>query len=264
VLRNLERYPAPDPRRLTYLILTHGFDIELRDEELFAMVRDRLGKAAADLGTRLLPLATNARAAVTGLPWDYAHGAAMAGVGLALAPLLHTCFIAGSNSIRTCQFWGTHPGLDPLWSTETLEFVSDGPMLGKIVKIPVIARSPVARRVLRVCWQNPGGVYNCARCEKCLRTMVILAVCGELGRVETLPAALDPDALAQLHIEPIYMGLWGALGRSLAAGGHGPDLVAAVERALTRTRRRRSRLGRAELSLLDTLARALRRVTGRR
>lgn len=256
VLRNLARYPPTDPRRITDLIFVHGFDIALAEERRFAEVRDRLDGTARDLGTRLVPVTTNARVALTGLPWDYAHGAAMAAVGLGLARRLHTCYIAGAKSMRTSGFWGTHPGLDPLWSTETMEFVHDGAQLGKMVKAQLVAASPVALRVLRICWENPGGSYNCGRCEKCLRTMVLLTLCGALGRAETLPGTVDSETLAELQIPASFIGMWQGLGRRLAADGRRPDLLRALERALTRASRRRSRLDQ----VVDPVFRALAKI----
>lgn len=255
VLRNLARYGVDDTRRLTHLIAVHGFDIHLEDTALFARVRERLSSAARDLGTRLVTVKTNAREVVDGIPWDYGHGAAMAGSGLALGRLLHTCYIAGSNSMRTPGFYGTHPGLDPLWSTEATEFVNDGPMLGKLVKAPVVLESPVALRTLRVCWENRGGAFNCGRCEKCLRTMVILTLKGALGRVQTLPSVVDAEALAHLSIPPFLFNLWTGLRRQLAATGQGLDLLPLVDRALSRSRRHHSRAGRAEAALLRGLPR---------
>jgi len=256
VLRNLARYPPTDPRRITDLIFVHGFDIALADERLFAEVRDRLDGAARDLGTRLVPVTTNARIALAGLPWDYAHGAAMAAVGLGLARRLHTCYIAGAKSMRTSGFWGTHPGLDPLWSTETMEFVHDGAQLGRMVKARLVAGSPVALRVLRICWKNPGGSYNCGRCEKCMRTMILLTLCGSLERAETLPGVVDPEALAEVEIPAPFIGMWQGLGRRLAADGRHPDLLRALERALARASRRRPRLDQA----VDRVFRALARI----
>lgn len=253
VLRNAARYPSADLRHITHLIVVHGFDIRLEDERLFAEVRDRLGEAARDLGKLLVLPKTNARAAVTQLPWEYAHGAAMAAVGLALARLFHTCYIAGSRSMRKPGPWGTHPGLDPLWSTETMEFVHDGALLGKMVKTPLVVTSPVALRVLRVCWENQGGAYNCGRCEKCLRTMLILALCGALGRVETLPAAVDSEAVARLRLPRSLIGLWQDLGRRLAVSGQHLELVCAVDRALAQSRQTPSPMGRAEAELLRAL-----------
>jgi hypothetical protein len=67
--------------------------------------------------------------------------------------------------------------LDPLWSTETLEFVHDGINTSRSKKvIDTICKSDLALQHLRVCWKNYFNKYNCARCEKCLRTMIALHI----------------------------------------------------------------------------------------
>jgi hypothetical protein len=129
--------------------------------------------------------------------------------------------------------WGTHPGLDPLWSTETLEFVHDSALRGRLPKIALVATNPVARRTLRVCWHNPDDAYNCGRCEKCLRTMAGLVLHEALDQVETLPPRLDPEAFGSMVVTPAQLGLWRDLRRRLAAAGHRDELLVAVDRALT-------------------------------
>lgn len=255
VLRNGARYERDDPRRITHLITVHGFDVRIENRALFAKVRDRLSGTAEDLGMLLVPVTTNVRDVVSEIPWDYSHGAAMAGTGLALGRLLHTCYIAGARSMRHTGFWGTHPGLDPLWSTETLEFVSDGALVSRMRKAPFVLASAVARQSLRVCWENPNGAYNCGRCEKCLRTMIIFMLCGAPGQVETLPAAVDPEVLAQLRISPARFDRWAGFRRRLAAGGPGVELVPALDRALASSRRRNSTTGRVEAALFRGLGR---------
>ena len=253
VLRN-ERHPGGDSRRTTHLILMHGFDIRLDDNGLFREVEGRLGMAARELGKVLIAVQTNAKDVVAALPWGYTHGAVMASVGLALSRLLRTCLIAGSNSIRHTGAWGTHPGLDQLWSTEALEFVHDSAVLGKLVKAPLVVSSPVALRTLRVCWRNHGGTYNCGRCEKCLRTMLLLVLCEALGKVETLPAKMDLDTVARAQITPYMLGLWMDLRRRIATDGRHPALVAALDLAIGRSRLNHSRIGRAEARVVRWLS----------
>ena len=43
-----------------------------------------------------------------------------------------------------------------------------------------------------------GGLDNCCRCGKCLRTMVLLEAAGVLGRYETFPEPLDRARLRRL------------------------------------------------------------------
>lgn len=56
----------------------------------------------------------------------------------------------------------------------------------------------IALQHLRVCTDNPGQVYNCGRCPKCLRTMVNLRIVGALERCPTFARPLDLKKVAQL------------------------------------------------------------------
>ena len=54
-------------------------------------------------------------------------------------------------------------------------------------KLRGIAEHPLVQRHLRVCWKNYGRRDNCCRCEKCLRTMLMLDALGKLGPFEAFP-----------------------------------------------------------------------------
>lgn len=246
VLKNLARYEVGDPRRITHLVLVHGFDIAIEDRPLFAMVKAHAEAAAAELGVRLLPVATNARAGLERLPWDLAHGAVLASVALALGGLFDTVLIAASYEFIGLRPWGTHPSLDPLWSTEALEIRHDGAELPKPERIRLVAESPVALRVLRVCWENPGGAYNCGACEKCLRTMVALAGYGALERAAQFPKAIDPALVERLHLDEFIRARWRDLGRRLSERGGHDLVVRAIDAALRRSAWSDSTLGRID------------------
>jgi hypothetical protein len=124
------------------------------------------------------------------------HGAAMISIALALGRLLRRVHVAASTTYDRLYPWGTHPLLDPLWSTETLAVVHDGCELNTIDKTAFIARSPLALATLRPCASgNVGNVYNCGACLKCLRTMLDLLLAGALDRCSTLPHEIDVDRL---------------------------------------------------------------------
>jgi hypothetical protein len=55
-----------------------------------------------------------------------------------------------------------------------------------------LAGSPLALENLTVCWRSKLA-HNCGVCEKCLRTMIALALAGALGQCTTLPGSLDLD-----------------------------------------------------------------------
>src|SRR5262249_976947 len=139
---------------------------------------------------------------------------------------------------------GCHPGLDPLWSTETLEFVHAGAEARKSDKIPVIAASPLALRVLRVCWENRNGAYNCGRCEKSLRTMVLLDLHGVLDKTGQFPHRLDPADIADLDLTVGWWGWVDILAQVKARGR--VELARAIEAALIRRAWAASRPGRIE------------------
>jgi hypothetical protein len=248
LLGNVARYPDEDSRAVSHLVLVHGFDIPLEQESFFETVRDQVDVVARTLGKTLVPVRTNVRDLLSGMDWSHhAVGPALASVGLSLGRLFHTLFIASGAAFGELRptATGCHPGLDPLWSTETLEFVHAGTGAKKADKIPVIASSPLALRTLRVCWKNPGGSYNCGRCEKCLSTMVLLDLHGVLGQTGQFPPRLDLGRIAglDLTVGRYRRTLWfDILARVRATGGR-PELVEAIETALAHGAWAASRLG---------------------
>jgi hypothetical protein len=250
LLGNVARYPDEDSRAVSHLVLVHGFDIPLEQQGFFETVRGQVDVVARALRKTLVPVRTNVRDVLSGMDWGH-HGVgpAMASVGLSLGRLFHTLFIASARAFVDLRpaATGCHPGLDPLWSTETLEFVHAGAEAKKADKIPVIASSPLALRVLRVCWENRGGAYNCGRCEKCLRTMVLLDLHGVLGQTGQFPHKFDLADIAGLDLRFGRLGWLDILARVKGAGGR-PELVEAIETALARDAWRASRLGRVDAS----------------
>ena len=104
-----------------------------------------------------------------------------------------------------------------------------------MAKAAAIAQHDVALKTLRVCWWNPGGAYNCGRCEKCLMTMVSLRAVGSLERCETLPQHVEPWRVARLPIStPSTRFFMTENLRALEESGRDPELAAAVRTCLGR------------------------------
>ena len=74
-------------------------------------------------------------------------------------------------------------------------------------KVAAIAGMDLARRHLRVCYENRNGAYNCGRCEKCVRTMVALEVVGVLDQFRTMPGPLRLRRLVRLEL-PDEDSIW--------------------------------------------------------
>jgi hypothetical protein len=242
VLRNLTRYPPGDARRVSHLLLVHGFDISLERGADFEAVRAGAAAVARALDLRLVPITTNVRAVVQSLDWGFAHGPALAAVGLALGGLCHTVYIPATDFLLELIPWGSHPALDPLWSTDRVEFVHDGAEVRRADKIRALATSPLALRHLRVCWQPAGGATNCGRCEKCLQTMVDLELAGALAAAEGFPPAVDPAVVERLIIPRLDAYYWFYTLQVARAQGADPRLLAALETTVRRRARANARL----------------------
>src|SRR5439155_14974464 len=100
-------------------------------------------------------------------------------------------FIASSHNYGDMFPWGSHPILDPHWSTEAVQVHNDGCEAQRLDKLQLVIQSDVAMRHLRVCYSNKLDRYNCNRCEKCLRTKIALYALGALDRSQTLDSKLD-------------------------------------------------------------------------
>jgi Polysaccharide pyruvyl transferase len=219
---------------ITHLVHIEGFDVPLERTDVTAMVRERIAATAAELGKELVRVETNVRELSDPyLPWVTYYGAALGTVALLLSGEMSRVLIASGLTHPGLYENGSHPLLDHLWGADRVEIVHDGAALSRVAKLRLLADDPTARRMLRVCWQNPGGAYNCGRCEKCLRTMVTLEILGVRDRFEAFPDSLDLDAVAatELTNRPEVEFWLDALELAVEEGARG-ELIDAVERCL--------------------------------
>ncbi len=194
---------------ITHLIIVYGFDITLDDKASRAQT-DRVLRAqtsrmarqvATDLGKTLIEVETNLRSVTRSMVgWTEYHGAALASVALLFQHRFRKVLVPASYTYAEAPPRGSHPLLDPLWSTELTEIEHDGAEASRLEKTVHISQHELAMRWLRVCLVNPDGAYNCGRCEKCLRTMITLRVAGALERCETLPSEVDLSMVASTYI----------------------------------------------------------------
>jgi hypothetical protein len=234
VLKNIARYPSSDSRAITHLVMLHGFDVRSDDGSLFERLSGPLLEAAAALGKGFVTIRTNLRELLGDDDFEFTHGVVLAGAGHAMAGLFHTLYVASSYPYSELRPWGSHPNLDPLWSSERLDFVHDGAERNRPEKLALIAGSPVALRGLRVCWMQREA-YNCGKCEKCVRTMLGLAAHGELGQATGFPSRLDPEEVARIFVPEFIRIRWEDIRRELAT--REPALARAVARAVARSER---------------------------
>jgi hypothetical protein len=228
------------------LLLVNGFDIDLHSAQLWNRTLQHMQAVAAAENVELVVVQTNIREFVAPiLSWDYSHGGCLAAIGLLLRNEFRQIYIPSTHSVDEQIAWGSNLALDEHWSTEGVTFVHDGTEATRLEKvISQIAQSPLALEHLRVCYEDEDGAYNCAKCDKCLRTMINLYIAGALDRAGTFPHHIDPELVAAV---PTIADENGSIFhnenlRALREAGLAPDLQRAIAASLDSTAARKTGL----------------------
>ena len=227
-------------KEISHLIFVHGFDIPLENTQFFDNVRKTVDAVAKEEKKEAIIVKTNSADIVEKrLIWDFAHGGALAGVALFLGKGLGTVLIPASVQQDNKFPYGTRPDLDKLWSTETVNVVSDGSEYDRLGKVMHgVGQSPLALKYLRVCVQNIKGKYNCSRCYKCLQTMIELECAGTLQQARTFETKLDLDAVRRMYYD--YALKYNKQGEAnlevLREQNRNPELQEAIEESLEKSK----------------------------
>ncbi len=231
--------PAADVPRATHLLFIKGLEQPhsvLRGEEQSI---EQVASIANQTGTQLVVASTNLRDRFA-LHYElYYFGSALAATVHALSGGIGTLLMPSSHSYAHLDPLGSHPLLDPLWSSERLDVIHHGAEARRVDKTAaLLAEWPESIRHLRVCLENNGGNYNCGRCRKCLRTMVTLQMLGALPKAGCLPDHLPADAPVLLRQEyESWLEELQQFGRERAETS---PMLELVERVLAWKRRRRA------------------------
>jgi hypothetical protein len=218
------------------LVYVRGFDVRLSDPESRKRIMRGIRKAAEGLHKPLIELRSNLRpfGLRSALDWGAYHGAALASAAAVAADTFGRFYIPSTTTYDHLVPLGSHPILDPLWSTEKIDIVHDGCEASRVEKLAMIADHEVARSWLRVCFENPGGTYNCGSCEKCLRTMTQLRALGRLEEFRSFPPLdLEQMDFAFAPRASDWTSAWAKTLRLLEERGVDPDLQAAIQRVLS-------------------------------
>jgi hypothetical protein len=231
---------------LDALVFIHGFDIRVERTTVRTKCSQLARAAATALGKPLVEVETNVRSfSRRYVGWGLYHGSALASVALFLAGRFRRVYVPGALSYDSYFPHGSHPLLDPLWTTADMELVYDGFEANRYEKTTFVASSSVALRFLRVCNRSPsapGSGPNCGRCEKCLRTMVALRILGVLDDCKTFPTRLELDLLPPTLAErdATSLDLWKQNLRAAEEADRDTELSRAL-RVAFRNQRRPSR-----------------------
>ena len=234
---------------ITDLIFLHGAESALGNPELLKRAAANVDEVASEFGVGVVHVKTNLKPVMsTFVDWGLTgHGAGLVTIGHLLAPAFERIYIASSVHYGDLFPWGSHPLLDPLWSSERMEFVHHGCAARRIEKVEFIAGFDAALNHLRVCSWGPGskyeggGVVNCGRCEKCARTMLALEAAGKLSRCKTFDRPLESERVRRLRVKPEIRAFYEESLAALRRQEVRPDLQRSLERCLRGDRWRRPR-----------------------
>ena len=195
VLTNVEGVDRSKPP-LTHLLHLSGIDWALTPPTLEREIAATRA-AATSAGCELVLLETNLRDFTEKFqPWDVTHGGVLAATGLAVGARFSHVLIASTFPLYRLQQWGSHPTLDPLWSTERTAIVHDAAEVSRTDKFAFLAERPRALANLKVCFEADSE-YNCGICEKCMLTMVGLRAAGVRKDLDGFAVPLDARRLAR-------------------------------------------------------------------
>jgi hypothetical protein len=254
---NRLNFPLGHPGSIKDGLLIYGFEVE--QTEAFEHVLASLTEIAQDAGTTLIPVYTNIRHLDT--DWifyrDEFQGAALSAVAHALSQRFTVVSIAATFDVPNLGPWGSHPLLDPNYSSSDLRIRHEGVVLSRLAKTKVVADWEVAFQNVRVCNKIESyrrGMLNCGRCEKCIRTMLALIALGVLNRTRAFPLDDVSESVARsVWINDVYEeSCYRELLVPLAEKGRG-DLVNGVNRAIDRHHRKvdwKTRIARVDRTYL--------------
>lgn len=205
-------FPVDHPRRIQDGILVYGvLEGENEQDPSFKNVVDAVTKMANDAGIGLIQLYTNAYAHFRDLDADYKfwrfeyHGSFLAAIAHAFAPRFSVASIASTYDFANLEPWGSHPLLDPLYSTTSLQVRHENAALSRLEKTQLVGEWDVALKQLRVCNEKESyqeGNYNCGECEKCVRTMTAFLSLGLLEKIATFK---EKDVSKEKLINTCYL-----------------------------------------------------------
>ncbi len=198
---NRDIYPDTHPNSVKDCLLVHGFDIGGVIERgakyhVFERAMDHMAVVAEDAGVSLLPVYTNIRHLCDQreLWLNYFFGAVLAAVAHTFVPRMNLVYVASSYDFPNLHRCGSHPLLDPLFSSSEMQIRHKDVHLSRMEKHRIVSGWDAAFQNFRVCLANTPDRLNCGVCEKCTRTRTELLALGVLDKTK---AFVENDVTAE-------------------------------------------------------------------
>jgi len=140
------------------------------------------------------------------------HGAMLAAVAHFASQDLSDFHIASSTSIwnfggkASSYAWGSHPMLDPLYSSHHMRLHHHGMELSKADKIRELVDWPEGLEQMQVCTSKSSQGRNCGRCKKCLKTKLYLIMNGQNEMLRVFDySGISGQDIASIRISSDWM-----------------------------------------------------------
>lgn len=240
-------FPREHPGSLKDGIIVYGLEVE--DEQPFSYVLKALTELAKEAELTLVPVSSNVRCLNPDWTfWYNAHmGPVLCAVAHAFGRRLSSATIGTDYDVPHVVPHGSHPLVEPNFSSHTLKIKCDGLTMSRLAKARLVAEWTPALHNLRVCNKpdryQPGRL-NCGECEKCIRTMLELLAVGAFDRAPVfVRRELSAELINTLYMAPAVEPYYEELIHPLTEIGR-PDLAGGIRQALARTRREVGLIGR--------------------
>lgn len=198
---NRDIYPHTHPGSVKDALLVHGFDIGGVIERgakyhVFERAKAHMAVVAEDAGVSLIPVYTNIRHLCDQreLWLNYFFGAVLAAVAHVFVPRMNLVYVASSYDLPNLHQCGSHPLLDPLYSSAEMQIRHKDVHLSRMEKHRIVSEWDAAFQNFRVCLANTPDRLNCGVCEKCTRTRTELLALGLLDKTN---AFVEDDVTAE-------------------------------------------------------------------
>jgi hypothetical protein len=202
-------YQKQTKDKVNFLILINGYDIELKNTELWKATSKTVDDIAQSEGIEVIKVESNIHDLIEPICiWDYTCGGCLAAVALSLRKGLKMAYLPGAYTKDQLFPAGEHPDVDQKYQTETFKLIHHGEETSRLNKTKYISKNPLVLKYLRVCYKNIKGKFNCGECDKCLRTMIGLQIAGTLHKSQTLPKKIDINKVRNLEIHSEYNAIF--------------------------------------------------------
>lgn len=187
-------YPPSYPDFVRTLLFVFGSaDVGVKDPEKEMGAYNnalRNNKEIADkCGLEIIPVFTNVRQISPSIRFymEQYHSCMLASIAHAFTNHMNRVTISSAFDIGSLKPWGTHPLLDPHYSSYHMTIAHGSASLSRLDRVRLVADWDFALQRIRSCLSNDEALLNCGKCWKCLLTETELLAAGKLHLTRAFP-----------------------------------------------------------------------------